>query len=66
MGKHDPMKDNPEVIRLKLDAKEVRRLAPHLSNAQTLEVAARAKGYSGYDHFRAFIKGETTKGPKNA
>ena len=56
MRHDDPLKNHPEIIKLKDRAKEVRIMAPNLSHAQSIEVAARELGFSSYAAFKATIK----------
>ncbi len=56
MGKHDPMKDHPEIIALKERAKQIRIIAPNLSASQAIEVAAREKFFGSYAAFRESLK----------
>lgn len=56
MGKHDPMKDHPEIIAIKAEAAECKKAYPGLSTAQSIEAAAHLRGFKTYAAFRASLK----------
>lgn len=61
MGKHDPMKDHPEIIAIKKEAAEMRVAYKGLTQSQAIEAAAHLRGFKTYAAFRASLK-ETENG----
>ena len=57
-NKHDPMKDHPEIIAVKNDARSLRAKEPDLSISQAIELVAQERGFKTYAALRAELKGQ--------
>lgn len=50
------MKDHPDIIAIKAEAKEIKASYGGLSTAQSIEAAAHLRGFKTYAAFRASLK----------
>ena len=56
MGKHDPMKDHPEIVAIKKEAAEIKAAYKGMTQSQSIEAAAHMRGFKTYAAFRASLK----------